>query len=79
VALTDSGLVAALSGSGAIYARTGALSLSNLNVIDWSSFNKISDTGTYPAVATNGNFAVGTWTEYFSLEGELYFSVAKIP
>jgi len=79
VALTDSGLVAALSGSGAIYARTGALSLSNLNVIDWSSFNKISDTGTNPAVATNGSFAVGTWTEYFGLEGELYFSVAKIP
>ncbi len=79
VALTDSGLVAALSGSGTIYARTGTLSLSNLNVIDWLSFNKISDTGTYPAVATNGSFAVGTWTEYFGLEGELYYSVAKIP
>jgi len=79
VALTDSGLVAALNSYGGMFARTGTLSLSNLDVINWLSHVKINDTGEYPAVATNGSFAVATWTEYYDLAGELYFSVAKIP
>ena len=79
VALTDDGLVAELNGLGGIFARTGTLSLTSLNVINWSILDKIDDAGTYPAVATNGSFAVGTWTEYYGLEGRLYSSVAKIP
>jgi len=55
----------------------GTLSLSNLELIDWSSKVKLGD-GTYPAVAANGTDVVATFVYYYGLTGDLYSSVAEI-
>jgi hypothetical protein len=83
VALLDSGLVVELHAG--VYARTGQLSPSNPAGIEWSDSVKISNhsgtypSGTYPAVATNGTYVVGTWEYHSAITGELFYSVARIP
>jgi hypothetical protein len=79
VALLDSGLVLEIDGrSDGIYVSPGTLS-SNPELIDFENAYRISGTGTYPAIATNGNYAVATWTYYFDLTGRLFYAVAEIP
>jgi hypothetical protein len=84
VALLDSGQVVELHRSGGrAYARTGSLRLHSTARIEWSSSVEISDAASdaarYPAVATNGTYAVGTWTSYsFDITGELYSSTALL-
>ncbi len=78
VALLDSGFVVELHGG--VYARTGTLSPSNPEVIEWSDSFRISDhAGTHPAVATDGTYVIGTWEYYFDITGQLFYSVARIP
>jgi len=84
VALLDSGLVVELHAG--TYARTGQLSTTNSQLIDWSNSVKISNhegtfpPGTYPAVATNGAYVLGTWEYHFDgITGQLFYSVAGIP
>ncbi len=84
VALLDSGLVVELHAG--VYARTGQLSITNPQLIDWSNSVKISNhegtfpSGTYPAVATNGAYVVGTWEYHFDgITGQLFYSVAGAP
>jgi hypothetical protein len=85
VALLDSGLVLELHAAGSvsegptIYARTGMLNPSNPEIIDWSDSATIGarDDEVYPAVASNGSYAVGTWSSLG--DPRLYYSVAAIP
>ena len=85
VALLDSGLVVELHRSSLdrTEARTGMLSPSNPEGIDWSnSFVTISNPdASSPAVASNGRYAIGTWDRHvFSAEDRiLEYSVAAIP
>jgi hypothetical protein len=79
VALLDSGLVVELhasSGLALMSARTGTLSASNPEGIDWSdSVNIKLGYDEYPAVASNGSYAIGTWQANM----RLFYSVATIP
>jgi hypothetical protein len=87
VALLDNGFVMELDSrnDGNTYARTGVLSSSDPVIVDWSPnltklSNEDSDRANYPALASNGAYAVGTWTSYsFDITGVLYSSVAKLP
>jgi hypothetical protein len=83
VALLNSGLVVELhnvshSADTGVYARTGTLSPSNPEIIEWSDSVRISNEdsiGIYPAVASNGSYAIGSW----QISPGLYYSVATIP
>jgi hypothetical protein len=89
VALLDNGSVIELNnGSNFMYAMTGVLSPSAPWAVDWSPIltklsNQDSDSAEYPALASNGLYAVGTWTLYRDFSGFssglLYDSVAKLP
>jgi hypothetical protein len=85
VTLLDDGSVLELYAYGDIYARTGVLSPSDPWSVEWSSLpvklsNEEGDSAKYPALASNGVYAVGTWTRYnFDISGLLYSSVAKLP
>jgi hypothetical protein len=85
VTLLDDGSVLELYAYGDIYARTGVLSSSEPWSIDWSSLpvklsNEDGDSAEYPALASNGAYAVGTWTRYnFDISGVLYSSVTRLP
>jgi hypothetical protein len=87
VALLDNGFVMELDSrnDGNIYARTGAFSSSDSWTVDWSPVltklsNEDSDYARYPALASNGGYAVGTWASFsFDITGVLYSSVAKLP
>jgi hypothetical protein len=84
VALLDNGSVIELYTYDDTYARTGRLSSSDPWSVDWSSIpaklsNEDSDSARYPALASNGAYAVGTWTSYIDITGVLYSSVAKLP
>ena len=83
VTLLDSGLVLELHvagiGENRMDARTGMLNRSNPEIIDWSDSATIGarDDEVYPAVASNGSYAVGTWSSLG--DPRLYYSVAAIP
>jgi hypothetical protein len=82
VSLLDSGLVVELHKSnGALYARTGMLSPSNPEGIEWPDSVRIGNNGTesYPAVANDGSYAIGTWEVQRGSPRGLYYSVATIP
>jgi hypothetical protein len=84
VALLDSGLVVELhrvSSNDGLDARTGTLSPSNPEGIDWSDSVKIDKSGSvsYPAVASNGRYAIGTWDLIVLGDQVLDYSVATIP
>jgi hypothetical protein len=85
VAFLDNGSVIELhAGSTDVYSRTGVLSSSDPLSIDWSSVvTKLSDGASsnaqYPALASNGAYAFGTWVSYPESTGELFYSVAKLP
>lgn len=84
VALLDSGLVVELHESlDGIDARTGTLSPSNPEGIDWSDSVEFSYPGntSYPAVASNGGYAIGTWHRIGISANDpfLDYSVAIIP
>jgi hypothetical protein len=41
--------------------------------------NDDSDRGRYPALATNGTYALATWTSFsFDITGRLYYSITKL-
>ena len=79
VSLLDSGLVVELHQSGeqrVMYARTGTLSASNLERIEWfDSVNIGLKWVEDPAVASNGSYAIGTW----QYGVRLVYSVAALP
>jgi hypothetical protein len=84
VALLDNGSVIELHTAGDIYARIGVLSSSDPGGINWSSvLTKLTDGASgnaqYPASASNGAYAVGTWAGFRVSTGTLYSSVAKLP
>jgi hypothetical protein len=86
VSLLDNGLVVELDipegdtvENGPLYARTGTLNPSNPEIIDWSDSVRIGNDDThefYPAVASNGSYAIATWQTVNSI---LFSSVATIP
>jgi hypothetical protein len=82
VALLDSGLVLEIHASNGLFSRTGTLSLSNGQDIDWAAPHAIDSRPVVkePALASNGSSAVQT---HHALVGtahreELYFSVSDI-
>ena len=84
VALSDGGLAVEIHRNDPnrrAYAMTGTLSLAYPERISWSTSVDISNEGgsIYPAVATNGNYAIGTWTSSGLVTNALYYSVARIP
>jgi hypothetical protein len=79
VALLDSGLVLEVHSLGGLIARTGLLSLSNIEEIEWAESNKVvHDTRVMlPAVATDGTYVVATYCAGDFKLG-LYASVGKM-
>jgi hypothetical protein len=79
VALLDSGLVLEVHSAGDdLNSRTGTLNPSNSTIIEWSTPVEIDTVNgsTYPALATNGNYAIQTHELAFG--GGLFFSTAAI-
>jgi hypothetical protein len=85
VALLDSGHVVEVhrQDDSVASARTGVLDPNDPERIEWSDSVEISDDDSdasrYPAVATNGTHAIGTWTSLsFDITGILFSSVALL-
>jgi hypothetical protein len=83
--LLDSGHVAEVhrQDDSVASARTGVLDPNDPERIEWSDSVEISDADSdasrYPAVATNGTHAIGTWTSLsFDITGTLFSSVALL-
>jgi hypothetical protein len=80
VALLDSGLVLEVHSLGGLIYRTGRLSLSNAEEIEWAEPVKLDDEAdiSYPAVAATRTYAVETHLVNGLGEGyQLHFSVAN--
>jgi hypothetical protein len=81
VALLDNGLVTELHrGSGYyISARTGILDPNSPDMVIWFDAKVINEgsigNADNPAVASNGNYALGTWTSHEAESGYLFSSV----
>jgi hypothetical protein len=84
VVLLDDGHVVELHrNDGVASARTGVLDTDNPERVEWSESMKISDAASdstrYPSLATNGTYAIGSWTSYsFDISGQLFSSVALL-
>jgi hypothetical protein len=71
VALLDSGVVLQVHSLGGLIVRTGMLSLSNTEEIEWGEPAKVVPDGgaEYPAVATDGTQVVTTYCNPHAIEG----------
>ena len=84
VALLDNGSVREIDVYGNVYARSGMLNPHDPWTVNWDSIplllsNDDSDRGRYPALATNGTYALATWTSFsFDITGRLYYSITKL-
>ena len=78
VTILDTGTVQEVHQAiGPITIKSGTLSLSDPNVINWSTTSPLSR-GTYPAIATNGTYSVLTFQDGSIFQESLYYSVAKV-
>jgi hypothetical protein len=75
VALTNLGRTLALYKNGAMYAAAGLLATAP-NEVDWSPGNSMYFTGFYPAIASNGNYAIAI---FYDTNDDLMYATAWVP
>lgn len=80
VALLDSGMVLEVHSLGGLISRTGMLSPSDPQRIDWFEPVKVNESGHVknPALAVNGTHALETHSDYYKTGFALDYSVATI-
>ena len=79
VVLRDNGVAYELQSVGYPNTRTGILNSGDSGRIDWSDplpIGPFTYNGYYPAIASNGKYALGVWVTTYN---ELYYSVALLP
>jgi hypothetical protein len=78
VALTNTGrtLEVHKGGGGDIYAATGMLSTTEANRVTWNTPASVYPIGFFPALGTNGNYAIAVW---YNSSSNLMYSVAMVP
>jgi hypothetical protein len=76
VALTNTGRTLAIHKNGAMYAATGMLSEADSKYVTWNKAASFYYIGFYPALGTNGNYAVAVWYDH---SDNLFSSVAWVP
>jgi hypothetical protein len=78
VALTNTGrtLEVHKGGGGDIYAATGMLSATEANRVTWNTPASVYPIGFFPALGTNGDYAIAVW---YNSSSYLMYSVAWVP
>jgi hypothetical protein len=77
VALTNTGRTLEVHNAGNIYAATGMLSATEANRVTWNTpANVYPVAGFYPALGTNGDYAIAVW---YDSSSNLMYSVAWVP
>jgi hypothetical protein len=76
VALTNTGRTLEVHKKGAMYAATGMLSPTQPNLVNWNTAASFYYIGFYPALGTNGDYAIAVWYDNSS---NLFYSVAWVP